>query len=173
LICIEEEAGLVADLETRVFDPAGHPVVGAGAAEGEEVTAGLQDAQALTRPELAPRLEGTVRSDRQVVLPCRLRQRFPRLRPFGAVLLGWLGLAGARSHLRLDRSAVPNRAHEANSIWRVRADRVDRAVLEGAHLLHAVAGEDPPCHTATRSRSTSRRPIHPATFTVTASPQAA
>jgi hypothetical protein len=39
-----EPANGVADFEAGVFDGAGEAVVGAGAAEGEEVAAGLQDA---------------------------------------------------------------------------------------------------------------------------------
>src|SRR5581483_8779737 len=46
----------VADLEARFLEGGGEPVVGAGAAEGEQVRPRLEHAQRLARPPLVPAL---------------------------------------------------------------------------------------------------------------------
>jgi hypothetical protein len=54
----------VAHLEPGILDGAREPVPGAGAAEREQVTAGLEDAEAFGSPRLAPPLEGCARAKR-------------------------------------------------------------------------------------------------------------
>src|SRR5579885_582371 len=49
--------GLVAYLESSIFDPARQPVIGPRAAEGGKVSARLENTQTLSRPSLAPRLK--------------------------------------------------------------------------------------------------------------------
>jgi hypothetical protein len=59
----------VADLEPGVFDGAGEAVEGAGAAEGEYVPAGFEDAQAFGGPQTAPVLELMARPGRINIPP--------------------------------------------------------------------------------------------------------
>jgi hypothetical protein len=123
----------IPDLEPGVLQRADEAVIGAGAAEGQEMASGFEDAESFGGPGGVPFLRhssadvGRTRSDRSVVpvQACRLLGLISSIEP---------------------TEPVPLLAHELQPVRRVGHDRVDRGGLHAGHNLHAVPGDQLPGH---------------------------
>src|SRR3990167_3439293 len=111
----------VPNLEPCIFERAGQPVIGARAAEREQVAAGFEDAESFARPRFVPRLRVDIRFSAEMFsILRRSATSVVQQNPFVAITFFSSSLIRM-----LTTKRIPLLPHELQAIGRVRDDDVD------------------------------------------------